>query len=199
VVAALGCAVLAPAPGGCFEIRHDQSLREGDVVELGRESFAVLHLPGHTDDHLALVGRTHLISGDLIFAGGCGHTRFGGDAGGLYRSFVRLAALPGDLIYLPGHDYARQNLPFVRWLLPGAVEAYARLEAASQRSVNDVPRLVSLREEAVCNPFLRHDDPEVAAAVEAKCGRWLDPDVADAKERRFRALRKARDEFGRTA
>ena len=43
---------------------------EGDVVQVGDEAFRVLHLPGHADGHIALLGETsgRLFGGDVILA-----------------------------------------------------------------------------------------------------------------------------------
>jgi glyoxylase-like metal-dependent hydrolase (beta-lactamase superfamily II) len=45
-----------------------EAVTEGDQIELGRASFSALHFPGHSDDGLALISKTHgiLILGDYL-------------------------------------------------------------------------------------------------------------------------------------
>lgn len=86
-----------PAPPEC-------GLVEGQVLEFGGEAFTVQHLPGHSPGHVAFVGREHLLSGDLLFAGSIGRTDLpGADPDAMERSLARLATLPPELIVHPGH------------------------------------------------------------------------------------------------
>jgi glyoxylase-like metal-dependent hydrolase (beta-lactamase superfamily II) len=51
-----------------------RSLKEGDVITVGRLSLEVLDTPGHADGHICLVmehdGKRILFAGDLVFFGG---------------------------------------------------------------------------------------------------------------------------------
>ncbi len=63
-----------PADASAFDIQADFSLLEGALVELGRNTIAVTHIPGHTPGSVALrLGRRAAV-GDAIFPGGPGHT-----------------------------------------------------------------------------------------------------------------------------
>lgn len=42
------------------------ALDDGDQVQLGPESYDVVHTPGHASDHVALVGENALFSGDVV-------------------------------------------------------------------------------------------------------------------------------------
>lgn len=42
------------------------ALDDGDTVPVGDTEMAVLHTPGHADDHVALVGDRTLFSGDVV-------------------------------------------------------------------------------------------------------------------------------------
>lgn len=55
----------------------DHALSDGGTVRAGDESYAVLHTPGHKNDHVCFLseGGESLFAGDLIFAnGGYGRT-----------------------------------------------------------------------------------------------------------------------------
>jgi len=48
----------------------------------------------------------YIVTGDLLFVGGCGRTDFqGGDTSVMWRSLQRVAALPEETRVYPGHDY----------------------------------------------------------------------------------------------
>jgi glyoxylase-like metal-dependent hydrolase (beta-lactamase superfamily II)/rhodanese-related sulfurtransferase len=83
-------------------------LRDGDRLALGRVTIEALESPGHTDDSLALRADGTLFTGDALLIGGAGRTDFqNGSAEALYETLhQRFAALPGDLIVYPAHDYA---------------------------------------------------------------------------------------------
>jgi glyoxylase-like metal-dependent hydrolase (beta-lactamase superfamily II) len=46
--------------------RRTHALSDGDVVDLGDESFDVVYTPGHADDHVAFVSDRRLFSGDVV-------------------------------------------------------------------------------------------------------------------------------------
>ncbi|MFN4180318.1 MAG: MBL fold metallo-hydrolase [Armatimonadota bacterium] len=103
----------------------DDFLREGQTLTIGKISFQVLHLPGHSPGHIALYfesvdGSKHLFSGDVLFAGSVGRTDLpGGSWEQLKSSLRRLMSLPDETIVYPGHwrrttiGEERQYNPFV--------------------------------------------------------------------------------------
>ena len=46
--------------------RRDVALDDGDEVRVGDEACSVVYTPGHADDHVALVGKKRLYSGDVV-------------------------------------------------------------------------------------------------------------------------------------
>lgn len=99
----LGFAVKSPGA--------DRVLKEGDELALGRNTFRVIHLPGHTPGGVALywagtetVGGM-VFSGDALFAGGVGRTDFPGSDEDALLAAIRekLFTLPDDTLVLPGH------------------------------------------------------------------------------------------------
>ncbi len=65
---------------GALPVRPDRLLEDGDSLDIGNVTFAVIHLAGHTPGSVALAfaekggGRTHLFTGDSLFPGGVGKT-----------------------------------------------------------------------------------------------------------------------------
>ena len=84
-------------------VGHDS----GDRVEVGDVEIELLHTPGHTPGSQCFLVDGMLVSGDTLFLEGCGRTDLpGSDAGDMYDSLHRLAALPGDTVVYPGHQYS---------------------------------------------------------------------------------------------
>ena len=92
--------------------RPDRVLADGDVLELGRDRFEIVHTPGHSPGHVCIVERRRgvVFSGDhvlswttpnvSIFAG-----TQGSPLGDYLRSLERVRPLRG-LLDLPGHEDA---------------------------------------------------------------------------------------------
>lgn len=82
-------------------------LEHNDTITLGKLTIDVIHCPGHTPGHVALVERTSnkAIVGDIIFAGSIGRTDFPkGNHQQLIESIrEKLFALPDAMTVYPGH------------------------------------------------------------------------------------------------
>ncbi|MDR1731055.1 MAG: MBL fold metallo-hydrolase [Synergistaceae bacterium] len=81
---------------------------EGDALKIGAYTIDVMETPGHTQGSMCYLIRQGedkiLISGDTLFAQSVGRTDLpGGDSAMLDMSLEKLAALPDDLVVLPGH------------------------------------------------------------------------------------------------
>lgn len=84
----------------------DRWLDDGDLVPLGAHQFVVMHLPGHSPEHIGLYSETDriLLSGDVLFPKGHGRTDIPGASDqAMMSSLKRLAALPDDVTVYPGH------------------------------------------------------------------------------------------------
>lgn len=87
---------------------HERSLRDGDVLEVGSLSLNILHVPGHTEDHIVIYEPKHgvLMTGDFLFVGKVGGTYGEDHARQEWKSFQRvMAEIPGPTTVWPGHDY----------------------------------------------------------------------------------------------
>jgi glyoxylase-like metal-dependent hydrolase (beta-lactamase superfamily II) len=87
---------------------YDFVLDDEGVIQVGRLRLHTIATPGHTPGSMSfrLEGSPLLFSGDTLFPGGAGATKFpGGDFPTIIRSIEdRLfASLPPDTIVLPGH------------------------------------------------------------------------------------------------
>ena len=79
---------------------------DGTDIAIGRCGVRALDTPGHTVGGTCYLGDGFVITGDLLFVGGCGRTDFpGGDSAAMWRSLQRLTALPEETRVYPGHDY----------------------------------------------------------------------------------------------
>ncbi len=196
VVEALGCEVIASAYPDVLEVARDTSVCDGDVIEVGDSSWQVRHAPGHTAGHIVLHSPGHLISGDVFFAAGVGHCRFGGEPGELHATVNRrLRDVPDDTVFYPGHDYAARNTEWVLSVEPGNATAAAQAGALADHRRADGPALYTLGHERSFNPFHRVDEAGLQAHLAATRPDVVDASVTDPAERAFRALRSLRDVY----
>ena len=93
------------------ELKHDITVKEGDVVEFGNSKLKVLHTPGHSKDSICLIGDGKIFSGDTLFVGNCGRIDLpGGSAKELYHSlFDVLYSLDDNLVMYSGHNYGHKE------------------------------------------------------------------------------------------
>jgi glyoxylase-like metal-dependent hydrolase (beta-lactamase superfamily II) len=86
---------------------YDELIEDDSVIEVGRLRLTTIHTPGHTPGSMCflLEGHPVLFSGDTLFPGGPGATKFeGGDFPTIIESIDRrLFTLPAETIVLPGH------------------------------------------------------------------------------------------------
>lgn len=102
---------LYESAGAAFEHR---AVRDADRIELGNVVAEVLHLPGHTPEHLGLLvtDRTRanepwfILTGHTLMIGDMGRTELASSAEqgarALFASAQRLAALPDHIEVFPG-------------------------------------------------------------------------------------------------
>ena len=87
---------------------YDFILEDDSVVEVGRLRLRTIHTPGHTPGSMSfrLEGSPVLFSGDTLFPGGPGATKFeGGDFPTIIRSIEErlFSPLDPEVIVMPGH------------------------------------------------------------------------------------------------
>ncbi len=99
-----------PLDAGSLPVPPDRLLADGDTVQLGDLSLAVIHLRGHTPGSIALAlvdegNRTHLFTGDSLFPGGLGRTTNPNDFETLFGDVTSklFDRFPDDTVVYPGH------------------------------------------------------------------------------------------------
>jgi glyoxylase-like metal-dependent hydrolase (beta-lactamase superfamily II) len=89
------------------DVGYDVLLDDAEVIEIGRLRLHAIHNPGHTPGSIsfAVAGTPLLFTGDTLFPGGPGATKFpGGDFPAIIESIERkLFTFPDDTLVLPGH------------------------------------------------------------------------------------------------
>jgi len=91
---------------------YDELMADDDVIEVGRLRLHTIHTPGHTRGSMCfrLEGHPILFSGDTLFPGGPGATKF---EGGDFPTIIRwiedrlFTTLHADTVVLPGHGDRR--------------------------------------------------------------------------------------------
>ncbi len=86
----------------------ERFLCEGDRIDFGNISLAVIETPGHTPGGICLYGQDAIFTGDTLFAGSIGRTDL---AGGSYPEILKsikekILVLPDDSVVYPGHGPA---------------------------------------------------------------------------------------------
>lgn len=190
--AATGCKVWGPTGSDIQGI--DRPLEDGYNLKLCGRHVEVLTVPGHTLDHIAYFcddpDGPWLLSGDTLFAGGCGRV-FEGTPEQMYSSLQRLAQLPDNTSIYCTHEYTQSNLRFAQAVEPQNADIRVRLEVVEEvrsRGAITLPTLMSLEKDT--NPFLRCDHPDVMAAAARQRGAAVLPGAET-----FSAIRAWKDTF----
>ena len=168
-----------------------QRVADGDLVRFAAPAveFTTIAVPGHTRSHVAYVGHGLLFSGDTLFSVGCGRL-FEGSAADMLASLDRLRALPPSTRVCCGHEYTLANCRFALSVDPDNPALHARHDEAQRMQAQSMPTVpVTLASELACNPFLRIDEPALAATLDAQRS-----DGAD-RVGRFATLRAMKDAF----
>jgi hydroxyacylglutathione hydrolase len=161
--------------------RQTDALSDGDSFDFGGAPVDIVEIPGHTLGAIAFITEGNLFSGDTLFIAGCGRV-FEGTMEMMSQSLAKLRALPPETKVWCGHEYTINNLRFAKTIEPRNPEVERALqEAIATREAKQFTVPGQLKRELVTNPFLRFDDPAVAA------GR--DPVES------FTAIREAKDSF----
>jgi glyoxylase-like metal-dependent hydrolase (beta-lactamase superfamily II) len=97
-----GLPLMIPIEG----VKADHFLKEGDLVEVGKLKFKVIHTPGHTPGCICFWEESEkvVISGDTLFKGAIGNLHLPTSRPHVMRgSLKKLAALPKETRVIAGH------------------------------------------------------------------------------------------------
>ncbi len=173
---------------------RDNALVDGQNIRILDHELQVIEVPGHTSGHIAYfhgnADEPWLLSGDTLFAAGCGRL-FEGTPDQMFTSLQRLAALPASTKVYCAHEYTLSNLRFARAVEPDNQAIAKRFEDVTQlRAAGRITLPSDLHTERATNPFLRSGEATVAAAATRHTSRQLDTPQAV-----FTALRAWKDSF----
>jgi len=145
----------------------DINLREKQNFKIGKASFEVIFIPGHTKGHIAFYFKDEKIvfTGDTLFSLGCGKV-FEGTYGQMFSSLKKLKNLPKDTKVYCGHEYTKKNLDFCLKYdfnneLLKKKSNWINLKIESNSPT--VP--TSIEEEEKTNIFLRCKEPPIKNAL----------------------------------
>lgn len=138
----------------------DRYLEDNEVFAVGNLEAKIIHLPGHTPDHIGYIIGSNVFTGDSIFLPDVGSARCdfpGGDATELYHSMTKLLSLPSDFKLYSGHDYP----PSDSREQPQAYATVAEQRAGNKHVREDTPQTQFVqwrteRDSALSEPKLIH-------------------------------------------
>ncbi len=145
----------------------DLAVAEGDEISVCGENVRIFDVSGHTVGHIAfyLPRAGFAFTADSLMSMGCGRL-FEGTPAQMWDTMQKLRKLPPETLVCSGHEYAAGNVAFALTLEPDNTQVILRAEAIKAARNNGVFTVPStLSEELSTNPYLRADDPALAAAL----------------------------------
>lgn len=162
-----GCTIIGPAADRGRIPELDVVVADEDTYHFGSHEVRVFETPGHTSGHVAFwfPDASALFSGDTLFALGCGRL-FEGTPAQMWNSLLKLRELPADTRVYCGHEYTLSNARFAVSIDPGNPALKERAaDIAVLRDAGKPTIPTTLGVERATNPFLRADDPALAAEL----------------------------------
>ncbi len=142
----------------------DLVVEDGQILTFGDVKVEVITTPGHTNTSVCYYIPQNndnvngiVFTGDTLFIGGCGRL-FECDAGIMWESLCKLAALPDNTKVYCGHDYTLENYEFALEIEPDNPVIFQRIAQIKQGK----PTVLStIAQEKTTNIFLRAGSAEV--------------------------------------
>lgn len=149
---------------GPTSINPDIVLSENSTFKVETCEFKVMHLPGHTLDHLAFYQKEEkiLFCGDVLFSLGCGRL-FEGSYEQMFSSLARLKDLPDETQIFCAHEYTLNNLNFsLKYVGDSEALTYKEVEEKilNTRAINNPTVPSSIGFEKKYNLFLKAQNLE---------------------------------------
>lgn len=102
-----GYSVAVTAEDAAMLPSYDEVIEDDSVIQVGNVRLHTIHTPGHTPGSMCFLveGSPVLFSGDTLFPGGPGATKFEGSSFPTIIESIdrRLLTLPVETLVLPGH------------------------------------------------------------------------------------------------
>lgn len=166
----------------------DEHVKDGDAFRFGEFDVIVIGTPGHTLDHITLYlpAADVVFCADTVFPLGCGRV-FEGTMAQMWDSVSKIAKLPSKTIVYSGHEYTLGNAKFAETIETDNADLKAYIEDAKAKRARGEPTVpTTVDAERKANPFMRADQPELAAALGM---------VGAAPEDVFAEIRRRKDNF----
>jgi glyoxylase-like metal-dependent hydrolase (beta-lactamase superfamily II) len=141
------------ADGSAF----DRLFKDGERFSIGKLEVEVLHVPGHTPADIAYRIDDAVFVGDTLFMPDYGTARAdfpGGDARALYRSIMRLLALPPQTRLFMCHDYKAPGRDQFAWETTVAEEREHNVHIKGGVSEDDFVAMRQARDATLAAPLL---------------------------------------------
>lgn len=164
---AYNCRIVAPKNEFATVPGADQGVGEGDSFEFAGNKIVVFDTPGHTRGHVSFYfPDLHLLfAGDTLFALGCGRL-LEDTPQAMWSSLKKLRALSPETMVYCGHEYTESNARFALTIEPDNQALQQRARDIMAKRQNSEPTVPSrLADELATNPFLRADEPAIAAGL----------------------------------
>jgi hydroxyacylglutathione hydrolase len=166
--AATGAEVVGPAAEAARIAGLERTVVDGERFSCGGIRIEAISTPGHTLGQVSyyLPDAGVAFTGDTLFSLGCGRV-FEGSMDEMWRSLLKLRErLPPQTKIYCGHEYTQANARFALSVDPHNLSLQARAKAVDVARAAGRPTLpTDMASERSANPFLRADDPALAAAV----------------------------------
>tara|TARA_Y100001960_G_scaffold23218_1_gene20479 strand:- start:105 stop:869 length:765 start_codon:yes stop_codon:yes gene_type:complete len=166
----------------------DIKKNDGDNFSLGKTTFKIIHIPGHTLGHIAFFSEEAkvIFTGDTLFSLGCGRI-FEGTYEQMFNSLEKIKKLPKNTIMYCGHEYTNNNGKFCLGIDRENIKLKNRVEIVKKSMEKNLPTIpVTLGEELETNIFLRCDDKKIKNNLKMDNGSKLEV---------FTKLRNLKDKF----
>jgi hydroxyacylglutathione hydrolase len=161
------CRVVAPRNEAQRIAHVDETVGEGEAVQVGSLAGQVIETPGHTSGHISyfLPADKLAFVGDTLFSIGCGRV-IEGNPKMMWQSLLKLRNLPDDTKFYCGHEYTDANIRFAKTIEPNNKSLAMRAQEVTQLLAAGKPTIpATIGAEKAENPFLRADVAEVAQSV----------------------------------
>ena len=159
--------VIGPQKSAAETGLYDKTVADGDRLEFAGAGVQVIETPGHTLDHVSyfMPAQKVAFTADTLFALGCGRV-FEGTPQMMWESLKKLRALPDETVVYCGHEYTLANAEFALSVEPDNTALAARAAEIRALRADGKPTLpTTIGREKQTNPFLRADDPGLAATL----------------------------------
>ena len=166
----------------------DIKKKDNEYFIFGETKFKVIHVPGHTLDHIIFFSEMDkvLFSGDTLFSLGCGRV-FEGSYEQMFDSLEKIKKLPNSTKIYCGHEYTNNNGKFCIEIDKDNSKLQKRIkEVRNKIDLNEPTIPVTLQDEIETNIFFRYDNEKIKKSVGADNASNIEV---------FKKLRNLKDQF----